>query len=533
MISPSQRRLLTPRRLRRRAATAMLALVALMAGMLGVAAPATAATGSLIAPKLFQEPKAVGETFFTSTWTAVEGKNIATSLVGSLDGSQDLFVDDVLKITFTYEDGSTETLDHNFNGDGFCSGIRPVPELDLSLYLKPGKTTMTIALSDYCGGGGEGNSDIYITGAGTYTQVTPGVLHECKGGTEGNWRFHSYVSDSDGLVVDNAALKGRKAVRALQVPYLNIALSERSARATYRAELRPTPTPQANGITTELIAGTVGCDATRTTASYLVRGLPGGMTLTVRQTYRFDPVKSGDRCEPSGKVTCARFWPTLEWKTSPMVGNPRHITLLSVSTAQRFDFRPDDAELGAWMVGQDKVHAGKNVGLLHYPGTKEFTVSAIGSNERNWDNYHQTSKIMVDMPGNTGAAGCPECIHMHWRWSLVTNAGAVRSNGGFGLTNFTNGRPAVLRGSPQKASITVVREHLDRDETQPQSVDALVNDESLMDGHPIVFWRTSSAGIQQADGSFRDAAFPQLSGKPGDLGSLWFSPQPPVLPGPA
>ncbi|TNM59477.1 hypothetical protein FHN55_20830 [Streptomyces sp. NP160] len=78
-----------------------------------------------------------------------------------------------------------------------------------------------------------------------------------------------------------------------------------------------------------------------------------------------------------------------------------------------------------------------------------------------------------------------------------------------------------------------MREHLDRDETQPQTVDALINGESLMDWHPIVFWRTTSAGIRQADGSNRDATFPQLNGKPGDRGSLWFSPEAPDLPGPA
>ena len=49
----------------------------------------------------------------------------------------------------------------------------------------------------------------------------------------------------------------------------------------------------------------------------------------------------------------------------------------------------------------------------------EYTASmlAFGLNIGIWDNYHQTYQSMVQEPTFVPPEpGCPECVHVHWRW---------------------------------------------------------------------------------------------------------------------
>jgi hypothetical protein len=63
------------------------------------------------------------------------------------------------------------------------------------------------------------------------------------------------------------------------------------------------------------------------------------------------------------------------------------------------------------------------------------------------DNIHQTFNETVQPPGGDPRpyAGCPECIHLHWRWSnLLLHP------------NFNAGRPLIDAGSTQSVDLAVV-----------------------------------------------------------------------------
>ncbi len=83
---------------------------------------------------------------------------------------------------------------------------------------------------------------------------------------------------------------------------------------------------------------------------------------------------------------------------------------------------------------------------------------------RTIDNIHQSSDDVVDEPFIN--PGCPECVHMHWRWAEYLRAGTTLGN----LVvspRFNNnlGKPLIPFGSDQDIEIAVVRSNAGEEDT--------------------------------------------------------------------
>lgn len=250
---------------------------------------------------------------------------------------------------------------------------------------------------------------------------------------------------------------------------------------------------------------------------------PRSSTVEVTQRYFFADRRRGDRCEPSRKVACARFWPHVTWTATRDV--PANTTVTRVRIIQRFDLKPDNRPLGTSAILRDKVHRGKNPGVKTLHMARETKALAIAhgkkqSKKGEWDNYHQTGGSMVALPGVLGSAGCPECVHFHWGWTTAVNARF--------RTHFTDGRPAVEKDSNQTATIAVVAEHGNETDPVDNGYERLLSGEELARSHPIMYWDSSSPGIERGAGTTGDSTFPiLLDDLPGDRGSMWFAPAAP------
>jgi hypothetical protein len=334
---------------------------------------------------------------------------------------------------------------------------------------------------------------------------------ECSQPSSGgrDWSFHTYVSADDGMVLDGARLGPRQAVRAIQVPYVNVVVNGHE----YRLELTP---PQLSH---------TACSPGASSATYRVAGLPAGLELTIIQTYTFADHVKGDRCEPTGKVDCARFWPTVTWSGH----GTADVTIDRVDIVQRMDLRPDDLPQGMAMVARDKLSLRRknlNVERLTFGQESETRALIAGrsqdSKPKTGDNFHLGGRNHVALPGNVGvpgcpkcgSPGCPECVHFHWHSTNNINPFSP---------GFTK-RPGVLTDSRQNSSIAIIAEHFDEDDSVEHGYASLLTNEALEHQHPIMYWVSSSPGIRTGD-EISDATFPNLvdRSQPGDRGSMWFS----------
>ena len=77
---------------------------------------------------------------------------------------------------------------------------------------------------------------------------------------------------------------------------------------------------------------------------------------------------------------------------------------------------------------------------------------------------HLTDRPSTSSPGVNPldpTPGCSECVHVHWAWDTASNlickgkgvVGCPHTSG----TNFTDGRPEIVDGSPQTAYLSVVK----------------------------------------------------------------------------
>lgn len=108
-----------------------------------------------------------------------------------------------------------------------------------------------------------------------------------------------------------------------------------------------------------------------------------------------------------------------------------------------------------------------------------------------FDNFHQTSWLRVSMPTTLNPTappqgrpfgewiavpGCPECIHMHWRWGGMTAPAAS-----IGFTDSNGALPRIPGGSRQNVTVGVVHVPVGAGESEqdPSDWHTLVNNESL------------------------------------------------------
>jgi hypothetical protein len=150
-----------------------------------------------------------------------------------------------------------------------------------------------------------------------------------------------------------------------------------------------------------------------------------------------------------------------------------------------------------------------------------YPVIVNGQDIHAWDNYHQTWMETVDEPFVETTStfpffrkkgGCPECVHMHWRWGA--------SNG----ANFGDGQPLIPQSSNQDLAFAVVREHVGEEDPDDylnlwSNLEPLRLTEAIP--NQIVFYY-SATGHQAQDtffghGGFFNPAYPNVQATSGDV----------------
>jgi hypothetical protein len=346
---------------------------------------------------------------------------------------------------------------------------------------------------------------------------------ECLRHGAGGWTFSASVSDTDGLVIDQVRLGPRLVARSLSVPYLTITgdWSGHDPVEKRTVELSP-----GRGEQPLYPSGTAPVDYLGATATYQVNGLPPGVRMWVQQSYRFQSRADGDSCEPSEKLPCQRFWPTLTWgldDSGSAGGTGSFLRLGSVQAVQRFEFDPDaggDADLvgrsrGNLFRDNDFVGgiAGRAAtetlgnGHLRYETRQEAINFGQRLQDVTWDSWHQTDRDNASKPGvlpnvlDQAKPGCSECIHAHWSWG-----GAVKRL----FPGFTDGWPELWDGSKQDDYIAVVKYSSDPSEIDPwqQGYQHLVDKQEIEDSRIVVFWDATVNGPSDGATDGIDIALP-------------------------
>ncbi len=313
-------------------------------------------------------------------------------------------------------------------------------------------------------------------------------------------------------------------------------------------------------------------------AQYLVDRLDGDpddtpqvpdSCIVVTQDYQF--WKEGyDACEASDVLSCARFKPIASYNyftdSGPIIN--------TVNVAQRFLFNPNPgysappapasggAANSVSMLMFDCEHSDPltealalisnpgalldgypaclnplgitgNYPILANPLTKETTIrviqngqtaptdpsliTALTSNLTRADNLHlrnTESGQMISEPTTNGNPGCPECVHIHWRWAqLLTRSDYVGATVVSPRFNNNGGYPIIPANSNQDVDIAV--DYLNSNDTGLDSTGQLwaggkqifqSTGNDIGAGSPLAFWY-SGTGHSQSESFFVHGGF--------------------------
>jgi hypothetical protein len=268
-----------------------------------------------------------------------------------------------------------------------------------------------------------------------------------------DWRMNVEVSDNDGVVLRNVMLGERYMANEISIPYY---ILQTSALPATRAELKPNSNDAV--ARSRLMEYREMFDDERLVifATYAVDQIPPGSNSCLRITQRYEFYKAGIGCEPSERLPCTRFKPIVEYEFQGQNGE----TLTSINVVQRDHFQVDGLPGNAAGVFRDCNFAPtgclpdgiifeRKINLVL--SEMMSTVIRAGNDNDTWDNYHQTSNQDVDEPNFdilhplAGKPGCPECVHIHWRWG--SNLGS----------EFGDGSPLIPPSSEQNVDFAIVR----------------------------------------------------------------------------
>jgi hypothetical protein len=378
-----------------------------------------------------------------------------------------------------------------------------------------------------------------------FGEATPAPQPVIVGGSD--WSFLAHVSPDDGLVVQDVKLGERYMAAQMSLPYLAYWFD---SVGVGRLELGPAgsgePASRLTDFDVDQRPGGVGIRA-----SYGIDGLPGDACLEVTQDYTFSSAVPGDHCEPAGKLPCARFTPAASYGVvrAPQGMGPGG---LRVVLPQRLEFVDENSpfNVAALALDQDTPNpvavaqaVAGGVPALSAPVIRRMInpvpterLAAVirgglaATGEDGWDNYHQTYFSDVLMPrflapenvadgkpvdSWVAVPGCPECIHMHWRWGTISGAFP-------GFEDAHGGHPRIEPESKQDVTVGIVRVPdgaAATAESDPTDWRGLANGESLgataADGRTlpqagdrarIVLWYEGASG-QSADAFLTHGGF--------------------------
>src|SRR5207248_2579501 len=130
----------------------------------------------------------------------------------------------------------------------------------------------------------------------------------------------------------------------------------------------------------------------------------------------------------------------------------------------------------------------------------------LGLYEHTFDSFHQTaSKIDIEEPVlNLKLAGCPDCVHIHWRWgTAASKIGQFLKRGSFGQGQAIG----VPENSLQSVQIAVT---LYKANEVHSSWDQVHNVESIREFHDprdVVFWYIGTGFSPKHDEFFNHGGF--------------------------
>ncbi len=335
---------------------------------------------------------------------------------------------------------------------------------------------------------------------------------------QNGWSMDVVVSDDDGLVLTNVWLRNRHMAESMSLPYLRLNTYAAGGSSIFNGRFELKPDGTENVARARLVDFKTGiiADAPNTPfgieATYVVDRI-GKSCLRVTQQYLFNPLIDGDRLEISGTLKGHRFFPIVKYEFCGRDGE----TLESLRAAQRLHFQVDGvAENNAALFKDvsciplnefpffDCITAGfRNQNPLL---TEAIVPAIVNGTEGTVDNLHQTWNEKIDEPVRSffstfSLAGCPECVHIHWRWLDFL----------FGvLGDPFNGKPIVplrSRGydydSNQDVEVALVQ--YKPGEEDPMDVSDLVSIDQIA-GADQVFWYVST-GKRNEDMFFLHGGF--------------------------
>lgn len=320
-----------------------------------------------------------------------------------------------------------------------------------------------------------------------------------------DWSFLAEVSPSDGLVVRDVKLGERTMAAQMSLPYFTYAFGPLGSG---RGELVAAGTQAVARSRLLSFDADQGVSGVTVTAVYGVDLLPGGGCLEATQSYAFDNPVPGDHCEPAGKLPCARFVPKVSYR---FLRRPDGLgdAPFTLSFPQRLEFVDEAAAFNATALALDQdgpldiaKAVGEGIPALSAPVIRRQVNPVLGETTATvirggaaattdaWDNFHQTEFTEVQLPRAfapekvaqgrpfsewLAVPGCPECIHMHWRWGTPTTLAPD-------FADANGGRPRIPEGSLQDVTIGIVRATPapePESETDPIDWRALANNELL------------------------------------------------------
>jgi uncharacterized repeat protein (TIGR01451 family) len=296
------------------------------------------------------------------------------------------------------------------------------------------------------------------------------------------WSMVAEVTDNDGLVLSDVRLGARHMAEKISVPYYTL---ETSALPKQRGELKPNSSDAS--LRSRLVDFTVTPEDYRLAveATYIIDHLTQTSQSCLQITQRYEFYSEGALpCEPSGTLPCSNFKAIVNYKFIGRGGE----TLKSINIPQRnhFDiinypkntialFR--DCDRNPFLGGCLWTLDGLIFKEKENPLFSEYKSNVIknGQDTGQWDNIHETYLGVAEEPPAVDhgvLGGCPECVHMHWRW------------GAFNGAAFNNGLVKIPTGSNQDLDFAIVRNHtLEED---PVDYKALANQEPIR--HPTTGW---------------------------------------------
>lgn len=353
------------------------------------------------------------------------------------------------------------------------------------------------------------------------------------------WEMDVSVSDDEGLVIKNVKLgksaggvlapnvKQRYMAAKMSIPYFSletITLDNNNVAytTTYpRAVLSPDVIPNSSGAKSILVdyQTKVTSHNLVVEAKYAITNIPPGSTncLHITQRYEFQEAEIG--CEPSEVLTCARFFPKVkyEWvgKFAPIKVNiPERLHFqvngFSSNTAGVFKDCDDLPFITCFpnAIFDKKENPVDNEFITRVISLGKPTIPINGGRINSFDNYHQRNgKGGIDEPiTNLSFAGCPECAHIHWRWTAFEGA------------KFGNGQLLIPKSSPQNVDIALAQYKLGEDKLPLTGIGNIIGSDPT-DGSDIVFYYSASSNARE-DRFFEHGGFYRVPNRTDDKVSL-------------